>query len=198
MIAGTNLNDPENATIVGINQGWYFKESATAVDFYLAVSENHQKQGIGDLLLKALNNRFDRIAQTHGTELKGLFIELNDPEKVSAEEDSMDPYARAAMYAKRDWLQVPVNYWQPATESVDETDYMHLISGKMSNGKHADLNAVKGFLKDYYASSDYESAEASDKYNGMIRELGDDMQYTPIKTLEIQETTLLPQHTSDY
>jgi hypothetical protein len=59
------------------------------------------------------NAALERVAKDRGSELVAVFMEVNDPRRVSASEDSMDPWARMKFFQGWGAKVLDVPYVQP-------------------------------------------------------------------------------------
>lgn len=113
VIAGENLSDPDKAVIKGICVGVYFSISDVGLLSYYAVRPDCQGQGIARLMINRVKDLMLERAEENGKILRGVFIEVNDPAKVPANQDSFDPALRVDVSHKLGARDIPVSYVQP-------------------------------------------------------------------------------------
>ena len=149
-ILGENLEDPENYVIKGLSIAYYYENQNVGLLAYNAIDPEHQEAGLGKLMVLSRIEALQDVARQHGKELAGVFIECNDPCKVSEDMDSMDPKKRVAVFKKWGARQIPIDYVQPPT-SVDGfyCDTLLLMNYPV-DGKYADKATVESFLRGIY------------------------------------------------
>ena len=107
-----------NGQVVGGMSFYFFGRhgSALGMGSYLAVTKKFQGGGIGTELIAKRDQILARDARELDCCLKGLVIQVGDPELMSAEEirqDSMDPFARERFWKRRGYRKIHFNFIQP-------------------------------------------------------------------------------------
>ncbi len=174
MLLGRNLDEPEKAEIVGFRYALYFPESQTSLLVYLAVDEKYRDKGIGHAMVNETVKGLDLMAQKDGKPLNGVFFEINDPAKVSIEEDSIDPAVRKQIFEKWGAKQMPVDYVQPPWEEGAEQTSKFLLMAHKINDALPGPEATKNFLHDLYkdyAGLDEATVQENPAFNNMIAQL---------------------------
>jgi len=94
----------------------YLAPTALGIGSYLAVKKAFRRNGIGTKLIAMRDQTLSRDAQEFNCYLKGLIIQVNDPELMSAEEagrDSMNPWERERFWKRRGYRKIAFNFIQP-------------------------------------------------------------------------------------
>lgn len=151
-ILGENLDDadPAKRIVKGISVAYYYEHHNVGLLAYNAIHPAHRDKGMGKLMVDARIEGLKTMAADRGKALDGVFIEVNDPTKVAAEDDSMDPRKRVAIF--HDWgaRHIPIDYVQPPlTNEGDYGDTMILMNYPLE-GKYADKHTVEQFLRGIY------------------------------------------------
>lgn len=149
-ILGENLADPEKRVIKGISIAYYYEPQNVGMLAYNAIAPEHREAGLGKLMVQSRIDSLKKLAAATGRTLAGVFIDVNDPAKVSSEEDSLDPSKRIAIFGKWGAHLIPIDYVQPPL-SVDGyyCDTMRLMNYPV-DGKYADRKTVESFLRALY------------------------------------------------
>jgi GNAT superfamily N-acetyltransferase len=113
VLAGDFSKGLENGTLKGMAIADYHIKSGVGVLAYNTVAPEYRGEGLGRILLDARVELLKEMAQAYGRELKGVFFEINDPTKIVAGQDSIDPAKRMSMYLKMGAAKVPIDYVQP-------------------------------------------------------------------------------------
>lgn len=164
VIVGENLADPDKAVIKGICVGVYFSISDVGLLSYYAVRPDAQGQGIAKLMINSVKNLMLERAEGNGGILKGVFIEVNDPKKVAANQDSFDPATRVSVSHKLGAKDIPVSYVQPALQSgAEKCPNLKLMAyAHPKTGKYPGPDDVKAFLEAMYMSHGIDTAKDAD------------------------------------
>jgi GNAT superfamily N-acetyltransferase len=154
VIAGENLADPEKANIKGICVGVYFSISDVGLLSYYAVHPKCQGQGIAKLMINRVKDLMLERAEGHGGILKGVFIEVNDPKKVAANQDSFDPALRVSVSQKMGARDIPVSYVQPPLQpgAAKFANLKLMAYSHPKTGKYPGPDDVVAFLEAMYQS----------------------------------------------
>jgi GNAT superfamily N-acetyltransferase len=141
--------------IKGISVGYYYKEEDAGLLAYNAIVPRFRGQGLGSVMVEARKQALLELAQKHGKPLRGIFIECNDPAKISAVEDSIDPAVRIKMFEKWGARIIPINYVQPPLDfGAQKCSTLKLLAyPHPGTGAYPAPEAVEGFLHGIYAAS---------------------------------------------
>ena len=174
IVAGSNLNDPETRRIEGISVGIYYSEAQVGLMAYNAIRPTCQGGGLGHAMVDARIEAFQNLADQRGEDLRGIFLEVNDPAQVKAEDDSFDPAKRLAIFKKWGAQEVAINYIQPALdEDKAKFDKLMLLSYPTREGVRPDADAVHDFLYALYKGCGYKHPEKDADFIHMKAELYD-------------------------
>lgn len=174
IVAGTNLNDPETRQIEGISVGIYYGNAQVGLMAYNAIRPTCQGGGLGHAMVNARIDAFQNLADSRGEDLRGVFLEVNDPAQVKAEDDSFDPAKRLAIFKKWGAQEVAINYIQPALdEDKAKFDKLKLLSYPTRDGVRPDADAVHDFLYALYKGCGYAHPEKDPDFIHMKAELYD-------------------------
>jgi GNAT superfamily N-acetyltransferase len=154
VVVGENLADPEKAVIKGLCVGVYFSISDVGLLSYYAVHPKCQGQGIAKLMINRVKQLMLERAEEQGNVLRGVFIEVNDPKKVAANQDSFDPATRVTVSQKMGARDIPVTYVQPPLQpGAEKYANLKLMSyPHPKTGKHPGPDDVKAYLDAMYMS----------------------------------------------
>jgi GNAT superfamily N-acetyltransferase len=113
LIAGHNLGDKEQRQIAGGILFHYLPTSGSGLIDYVVVSPNRKRRGVGRWLMDRAKAGLETVAKGRDRELVAVFMEVNDPRRVSEAEDSMNPWARIRFFQEWGAKVVDVPYVQP-------------------------------------------------------------------------------------
>lgn len=104
--------------VVGGASFYFFSRGRIALGMgsYLAVKKEFRRSGIGAKLIAMRDQSLSRDAVELDCSLKGLIIQVSDPELMSAEEielDSMNPREREIFWKQRGYRKLAFNFIQP-------------------------------------------------------------------------------------
>ncbi len=181
-ILGENL-DSSRPCIKAIAVGYYYSNHDVGSLAYLATAPEFRNRGLGHILNNANNYALLQSAANKGRKLRGIFLECNDPEKISPENDVMDPALRIRMYKKWGAIVLPIDYTQPPlSEGAAKCGTLKLLAyPHPETGAYPTLAAIKDYITGVYT----ELA----RYAGMPPQ--DNPDY--IKTI-LQIDTMKPKH----
>lgn len=150
-ILGENLDGP-NPTLKAITVGNYYNAQDVGLLAYIVTAKPFQGQGLGRIMNEANNHALAQFAKAKGTTIKGIFFEVNDPAKIRAEDDAMDPQKRIDMYKKWGATTIPIDYVQPPLEKGGEKcDTMKLMAYRHpETGEYPTPDAVKAYITGIY------------------------------------------------
>lgn len=104
--------------VVGGISFYFFCRNQTALGMgsYLAVEKEFRDKGIGTELIHLRNQMLSGDADQLDCHLKGLIIQVNDPQLMSAEEidqDAVDSREREQFWRRRGYRKIAFNFIQP-------------------------------------------------------------------------------------
>ena len=171
-----------NGEIVGGVSFYFFSHNQTALGIgsYLAVKEEFWERGIGTGLIDLRNQTLSRDARELNCHLKGLVIQVSDPQRMSAEEiekDVVNSWEREQFWKRRGYRKIDFNFIQPSIrEGEPPIEYLSFyifpyceewkLSNHVSNSELRDI--VDCFIK---CTGTLGSAEADPAYLRMRSEL---------------------------
>lgn len=153
LLAGKHLDDPQKAEVYGISIAYYYGSHQAGLLAYNAIDPQYQQMGLGRLMVQGRIKGLEELAAQSGKPLKSVIIEVNDPQKVSPEEDSMDPNKRVALFEKWGARQIPVPYAQPALAPGQEKCHTVMLMAYPQNGQYPDAKGVGAFVEGIYAAN---------------------------------------------
>jgi len=118
--------------VVGGISFYFFSRSRTAMGMgsYLAVKKEFRRSRIGTELIAMREQTLFGDARKLDCQLKGLIIQISDPEQMSAEEiaqDSMAPREREKFWRRRGYRKIAFNFIQPPIrDSEPPIEYLSL------------------------------------------------------------------------
>lgn len=152
-LAGENLESETERVLKGIAIAYYYREGSVGLLGYNAVSPQFLGEGIGKTLVQNRIKSLKEKAATLGCSLRAVFIDCNDPEKVPASVDSMDPTLRIKLFTSWGARALPFDYVQPPlAEDLNYCDRMILFSYPV-NGRYATAQDVHAYLNAIYKES---------------------------------------------
>jgi GNAT superfamily N-acetyltransferase len=113
LIAGHHLNDRERRQIAGGVLFRYLPVSCSGLIDYVVVAPGFQRQGLGRWFMDQAKAALERVTKDRGSELVAVFMEVNDPRRVSESGDSMNPWARIRFFQGWGAKVLDVPYVQP-------------------------------------------------------------------------------------
>ena len=196
IVAGSNLNDPKNRIIEGISVGIYYSKAQVGLMAYNAISPTSRGGGLGHAMVDARIDAFHDLAVQRNEKVRGVFLEVNDPDQVNAEEDSFDPAKRLAIFKKWGAEEVPINYIQPAlADDTGKFDKLKLLSYATKEGVRPDVGAVHDFLYELYRGCGYKQPETDFDFMRMKADLYDMARTTGYsfgKTIGVSTAKIFP------
>ncbi|MCE9508358.1 MAG: hypothetical protein K8R48_08640 [Alphaproteobacteria bacterium] len=148
-----NIN-AENPTVKGISVGYYYNKVAVGLMAYVAIAPEYRNEGLGRVMVEARKHAFLDLAKSKGSQLKGVFLECNDPEKVKPEDDSFDPATRIKIFQKWGAKVMPIDYVQPPLEiGADKcTKFKLLAYPHPETGQYPAPDDIKAYIEGIYTS----------------------------------------------
>ncbi len=173
IVVGENLDDPARRFIKGISVGIYYTEEQVALLAYNAIRPECQGEGLGKKMVELRNKALCDLAKTKGHELKGVFIDCNDPAKVPEGEDTLSPEKRLSIFRKWGAVRVPITYVQPALEEGKEKcDKLILMAyPHPQTGDYPSLQDALGLVRAMYRACGQADVENDPDYRIMKREV---------------------------
>lgn len=152
-LLGENMDTPD-PILKGVVIGYYYYRVDAGLLAYTATSPEHRNQGLGRAQVDVLGPILLNMAKKHGGELKGYFLECNDPEKVKAEGDSLDPATRIKIFQKWGAKIMPIDYIQPPlAKDTGKCDNLKLLAyPHPETGQHPTLDGIQAFITGIYAA----------------------------------------------
>ena len=175
VVAGDDL-DTQDPTLKAISVAYYYNEHDAGLLAYNAVSPKFQGHGLGRTMVDARKEALLDFAKTKGKALGGVFIECNDPAKVSAEEDVMDPTVRINIFEKWGAVVLPIDYVQPPLETGGErcSTLKLLAYPHPQTGHYPTKDEIKAYLTGIYTELAKYSGHPPEKdpdYNKSVQQL---------------------------
>lgn len=128
----------------------YYRDSCCGLLTYLVVAPDWRRRGLGRQLVQGALARLQQEAQAHGTSLRGVFAEAEDPDRVGPDGNSMAPSERLRALLRLGARRIDVPYVQPALEGGDGR-CRHLLLLVFHPRSGAVPGAVvHGFLHEFY------------------------------------------------
>ena len=146
--------NPKKIKPKAISVGNFFKKQSVGLMAYNAIAEEYRNQNISLAMVNARKEAFLELAKKQNTDLNGIFIECNDPEKVTLEEDSFDPALRIRIFNKFGAKTVPINYVQPpADKGLERCDLLKLLAyPHPKTMEYPKPSTIQGFIDGIYNS----------------------------------------------
>lgn len=149
-LAGENLNSDKDRVLKGIAIAYYYREASVGLLGYNAVSPQFLGEGIGKKLVSNRIHELKETAAKQGSSLRAVFIDCNNPEKVPASTDSMDPALRIKLFTSWGARALPFDYVQPPLEKdLNYCDKMILFSYPL-DGQYATAQDVSAYINAIY------------------------------------------------
>lgn len=149
--AGNNLDNPEQATVNALGIGIYYKKAQSGLMAYNAVRKG--VRGLGRVMVDERIKAFDQVAKRDNTTLRGIFLEVNNPGKITAQEDVIDPHKRIDIFKSWGAEIVPIDYTQPPLDpKAPKCDDLLLMNYATPNGRRPSVKDTIDFLREMYAA----------------------------------------------
>lgn len=129
----------------------YYRDSRCGLLTYLVVAPDGRRRGLGRQLVRGALQRLQQEARAHGAELRGVFAEAEDPDRVGASDDAaMPPRERLTALAHLGARRIDIPYVQPALEGGDgPCRHLLLLAFYPPTGPIAG-SVVRDFLHEFY------------------------------------------------
>jgi ribosomal protein S18 acetylase RimI-like enzyme len=182
LVAGENLDEPEARQLIGFVACEYYPQSRCGLVSYMAVSPASRHHGLGRRLLETARHTLQVDADEA---LACLFGEVNDPDKVAPEQDSMPPRTRLKIMEKLGARRVPVPYVQPELRPGKGRSYtLMLVAFPPDRGELAAIpsQVVRAFLGELYRELGVEPLDSDPDFSAMMLSLeGDAVTLEPLR-----------------
>lgn len=151
VISGENL-DSAKPVIKGIAIANYYPAADAGLMLYNAVGEAFRGEGLGRVLYEIRRLALAEKAEQQGKKLSGIFVHCNDPQKISPEQDSIDPAARIRTFEKWGARMVDIECLLPPLEpGAAACDYLKLLAyPHPKTGQYPDRQAIKAYINAIY------------------------------------------------
>jgi hypothetical protein len=172
IVAGRNLDDPHSREIMALSTCSYFRDSATGSLAYNAVAPQYRDQGLGKAMVGARLDAMKRAAQEDGTTFQGAFIDIHDPRKTSAADDSMDPALRKRIFEKWGARHIPFDAVWPALEEGKPRLYNFItLAYPNADGTYPDSKAVLGYYGSIFKNFGIDDPSGDVDFQAMKKQL---------------------------
>ena len=149
-LAGENLDSETGRVLKGMAVAYYFREGSVGLLAYNAVSPEFLGEGIGKTLVLSRIESLKERANGQGCSLSAVFVDCNNPDKVPASTDSMDPNLRLKLFTGWGARALPFDYVQPPlAEDRNYCDKMMLLSYPVE-GRYAMAADVSAYINAIY------------------------------------------------
>ena len=114
----TFRDDPKAFLVLSRHGGmvveYYFSSNAVLIT-YIAVGSDNRKKGEASLLLKqGVSEILDIIEEAVDKKPAAVFFEVNNPNKINADQDSINPWGRLRFFEKLGAKLIDIPYVQPS------------------------------------------------------------------------------------
>lgn len=192
LVIGLHLHDEVRRSIWGFIFASYRKTVEVGFISYIAVRAEQRRKGIGRLLLRRAIEQLESDASRNGQVLRAVLAEVNDPTKVSRDEDSIDPRERILIMEKLGARLVPVPYVQPELRAGrGRSERMRLVVFPIDEEPFDLLSTsvLHDFLYMFYKGLGIEDPSKDPDFLKMCSSLqGNALQLQPV-TLMLDKTT---------
>ncbi|MEQ1638435.1 MAG: GNAT family N-acetyltransferase [Methylococcales bacterium] len=165
----------------------YLAEANTGAIEFLLVAPAFRGMGIAKKLLDFTEATLQADAKSHlGRDLNMIVGEMNDPFKITTEDDNVDPFVRAKIWHKWGYQKLDFPYIQPALSENQTPVYHLLLMGKIFNNDYAQgvpASLIKLIVHEYVRwAMRIENPEQCTEYQAMGQYLGiaDTVGLTPL------------------
>ena len=181
IVVGDHLDDPQKRFIKGVSVGVYYTQEHVGLLAYNAVRPEGQGEGLGKKMVDLRSRALCDLAKSRGHDLRGIFIDCNDPKKVSDGEDTLAPEKRLSIFRRWGAVRVPITYVQPALEAgKSKCDKLLLMAyPHPETGDYPELQAALDLVRGMYRACKHPDVDNDPDFIVMKRE---------IATLELEMT----------
>jgi GNAT superfamily N-acetyltransferase len=178
LVAGHQLRKPDSRVLVGFIFLELYRQSGCGLVTYIAVGSGFRGRGVAGRLLRDAETRLLDDARRHPVTLQAIFGEVNNPERVSPAQDSMDPRDRVRLFDRLGVRWVPMHYVQPPLGPNQSKCYSLDLVVMPRNGRPQDRisgSVITGFLHEFYRALGIPSPELDADFCRMAAEIGDEV-----------------------
>ena len=174
-IVGEHL-DTHSPTIKGICVGFYYRETDTALIGYNLVAAEHLgeittlKQPVMEYTAGALKN----LSAAHGGALDGVFLEVDDPTRISGKAASMEAANEVAMLESFGAKTVDIRYIPPPYAPDAQKNLQLQLMHYNPDGTPPEKDTVRRFVTSIYeglAENLFTTVEDDPDLAEMLREI---------------------------
>ena len=149
-VMGENLDDPQARVIKGFSVAYYYEKHNVGLLAYNAIAPEAREKGLGKIMVQSRIQSLKDLAAASDRTLAGVFVDVNDPSKIRAEDDGMDPVKRLQIFTNWGAVRTPVDYVQPPLEAGGNYCDTMLLLNYPVDGRYADRHAIEMFLRSMY------------------------------------------------
>ena len=168
-VMGEHLDDPARRIVKGVAVAHYYRRHNVGLLAYNAVDPRHREKGLGKVLVDSRIQALKAEAKRHGRTLGGAFIDVNDPDKVAAETDAIDPRTRVAIFEKLGARRTGIDYFEPPQTPGGRHCHSLMLMSYPVDGMHAGRAAVAGLVQGIYEQVMTPAAAAADPMLAAMR-----------------------------
>ena len=131
----------------------YYRDSRCGLLTYLVTAATRRRRGLARRLIARAIELLHEDARERGAELRAVFAESEDPDRVTAHGNAMSPSARLTALARLGAYRVDIPYVQPRLEGGSGPCRHLLLLAFHPDGTqadHIDGAVVRGFLDEFY------------------------------------------------
>lgn len=151
-VVGEDLTSAD-PVVKGIGVAYYYHPQNVGLMAYNAVGPQFKGEGIGKMLVHSRIESLKQMANSKNNTLRAVFLDCNNPNKVDAKHDSMDPSVRIKLFKKWGAREIPFNYVQPPLEDhLEYCDNMTLYNYPV-DGKYAGPKETLAYIEAIYKES---------------------------------------------
>jgi GNAT superfamily N-acetyltransferase len=184
IVAGLNLkkalndnNGGEVPVIKGITVSYYYPRTDIGLLGYVAVNPEFRKEGLGMKLVNLQAEFLQAAAMERGKNLRGWFLECNDPEKTDHNYGGLHAQKLVDKYTRHGLRKVPVDYAVPPTmyggDIFDEKirELMLMAAPHPETGEFPDQKATMDFIRSVYHALGVENPDGDADFQEMAEQI---------------------------
>lgn len=172
LIAGHNLEVAIESVLKAIAVSYYMPQSNTGQLSYNAVDPQFRGVGLGRKLFFSRIRILEDLSREHGHQmLDGIFVEVNNPAKVSLEEDAFDPYERLKIYEGWGCRVLPLDYVQPETGPGRARCYKLCLMSYPVQGSYPSREIIWRYLESLYKDCGVQNLDKDPDFQMMSKQL---------------------------
>lgn len=152
----------------------YYRDSRCGLLTYLVTATGRRRRGLARRLVVRAIQLLHEDAREQGAELRAVFAEAEDPERVPARGNSMPPRARLDALARLGAYRVDIPYVQPRLDGGSEPCRHLLLLAFHPDGaqvRHIDGTLVRTFLHEFYRALGVAQPHRDEDFRTMERVL---------------------------